>query len=80
MKYLNGIFDKYKNENGINFENAFYSVKKYCGIENNLINDIHYNEKIINTLKKEYNKNSNLNLIEFQNYLIKIKEELLENN
>ena len=80
MKYLNGIFDKYKNENGINFENAFYSVKKYCGIENNLINDIHYNEKIINTLKKEYNKNSNLNLIEFQNYLIKIKGELLEDN
>ena len=79
-KYLNGFFDKYKNNNGINFDNTFYSVKKYCGIENNLINDIHYNEKINNILKNPFNKQSNLNLIDFQNLLIKIKGELLEDN
>ena len=79
MKYLNEIFDKYKNNNGINFENTFYSVKKYCGIEDNLINEC-YNEKIINGLKNEYYNTSNINLIEFQNCLIKIKGELLEDN
>ena len=46
--------------------------KKYCGYNNNLINDLILDDQISDKLKNEVNEGK-LNLIQFQNFLIKEK-------
>ena len=77
MNNLKKFFDKYKNNDLISFENTIFSFKKYCGIDNNLVNDFLFNEKIIKKLNNKYKK-SDLNIKEFQNFLIEFKGEIIE--
>ena len=73
MEYLKVLFEKYKINDEINFENTILCFKQYCGYNNSLINDLILEEQLNDKLKVEISGNE-LNLIEFQNFLIKEKE------
>ena len=72
MEYLKDLFDKNKINDEINFEKTIFCFKKYCGYNNNLINDLILDDQISDKLKNEVNEGK-LNLIQFQNFLIKEK-------
>ena len=73
MEYLKDLFDKYKINDEINIENTIICFNKYCGYNNTLINELIKDDHINDKLKFEVN-NKGLNLIQFQNFLIKEKE------
>ena len=73
MEYLKDLFDKNKINDEINFEKTIFCFKKYCGYNNNLINDLILDDIITDKLKVEFTGNK-INLIQFQNFLIKEKE------
>ena len=72
MDYLKKLFDKNKNNDLIDIEKTLVCFKKYCGYNNNLINDLILDDQISDKLKNEVNEGK-LNLIQFQNFLIKEK-------
>ena len=73
MEYLKELFEKYRINDEINFENTILCYKQYCGYNNNLIKDLILEEQLNDKLKINNSRNK-LNLIEFQNFLIKEKE------
>ena len=73
MDYLKDLFDKFKINEEINIENTIICFNKYCGYNNTLINELIIDDKINDILKNEVT-NKVLNLIQFQNFLIKEKE------
>ncbi len=73
MDYLKDLFDKFKIKEEINIENTIICFNKYCGYNNTLINELIIDDKINDILKNEVT-NKVLNLIQFQNFLIKEKE------
>ena len=76
-KYLRNLFDKYKVNEEISCDSIIICFKKYSGYINNLVNDLNYEEKIYNKLNNEMNRKK-LNLIQFQNFLIKEKNDVIE--
>ena len=76
-KYLRNLFDKYKVNEEISCDSIIICFKKYSGYNNNLVNDLNYEEKIYNKLNNEMNRKK-LNLIQFQNFLIKEKNDVIE--
>ena len=76
-KYLQNLFNKYKVNDEISIESIIICFKKYTGFENHLVNDLACDEIIYEKLKKEMNK-SKLNLVQFQNFLIKEKSLVIE--
>ncbi len=74
MEYLKELFEKYRtNHDEINFENTILCFKQYSGYNNTLINDLILEEQLNDKLRFEISGNK-LNLVEFQNFLIKEKE------
>ena len=73
MEYLKDLFDKYKINEEINIENTIICFNKYCGYNNSLINELIIGDIINDKLKNEMT-NKVFNLIQFQNFLIKEKE------
>ncbi len=76
-KYLRNLFDKYKVNEEISCDSIIICFKKYSGYNNNLVNDLNYEEKIYNKLNNEMNRKK-LNLAQFQNFLIKEKNDVIE--
>ena len=76
-KYLRNLFDKYKVNEEISCDSIIICFKKYSGYNDNLVNNLNYEEKIYNKLNNEMNRKK-LNLIQFQNFLIKEKNDVIE--
>ena len=76
-EYLQNLFNKYKVNKEISIESIILCFKKYSGYDNNLVNDLICEERISEKLKKEMNT-SKLNLIQFQNFLMKEKSLVIE--
>ena len=71
-QYLENLFNQYKVNDEISIESIIICFKKYSGYDNNFVNDLVCDEIIYDKLKTEMNS-SNLNLIQFQNFLMKEK-------
>ena len=76
MDYLKKLFDKNKNNDLIDIEKTLVCFKKYCGYNNNLINDLILDDIITDKLKVEFTGNK-INLIQFQNFLMNEKSDII---
>ena len=70
MDYLKKLFDKNKKNDLIDIEKTLVCFKKYCGYENNLINDLMLDDQKSDKLKIEVNEEK---LIQIKNFLLKEK-------
>ncbi len=76
MEYLRNLFNKYKVNEEISCDSIIYCFKLYTGFNTNLVNDLICDERIYYKLNNEMNK-MKLNLIQFQNFLMKEKSDII---